>query len=212
MKKKDAKQDELSGPEGIRKAPKKLPAGAAQDCQVISGSGARCTGYTYHGRNWCNVHDPDRTLKKDKFQIGDYSPGPITTPEQIAKVIEFVVQALFADKIRIDKSRAIMEALKQQLVVLNEIYKRSPEGREKSFDEVSRMMVIVQGLSHEKAAELLNSKDFVRGVEIEAEVRELQEKKTQEESDIEDALQTLHAGDILQLPDRAGNTGDDLQT
>ncbi len=196
MTTKETSQEGIAESEGSGKpSTKKLPTGVRQDCHAITADGTRCNGRTYLGRDWCNSHSPNRQLKKEKYQIGDYDPGPIDSPDKIAEVIRFVVQSLFADKLKIDKSRAIMEALKQQLVVLNEIYKRSPEGRERSLDQVTKMMIIVQGLSPEKAAELLNSKDFLDGVQREVERRDLQadggDVSVKADKEIEEALKTL---------------------
>ncbi len=153
-----------------------FPARERPSCDYYLASGKKCLRNQRPGYTRCSKH-PLKEFPANS-PPADYSfanIGSLGTIDDLIAFNQLLAEETLADRIKLEKTRAISDLIKSHLILLNEKYKRSPEGQEKTMDEITRMLAIARVMSTEDAQRLLMSRNFGQQMNVEIEILEKKE-------------------------------------
>lgn len=181
----------------------------SQCVYVMGANGRRCTTARMHGSVRCWKHPPDtfpQTLETP--DAATYDNRRIKTLEQIVETQEWVFNQVYLGKIANEKGRILTDMLKAQVSHLNEIWKRTPEGADKTIDQIGKMIAMARVMTEEDASRILQSKNFGASLSLIADTYEGEILQIEEKTDATTETSTLLEGDIPG-PGGQAATGDD---
>lgn len=124
---------------------------------VIQALGTRCAYQRVPKTTRCSEHPIDLFPDPEDKRAQEIS---LRTFEEIRDLQSRIINEIYRDDIDPAKGKAIIEALKAQVVILEKIWERSPEGREASLEQVQKILIMARGLDTNAALELLMHENF----------------------------------------------------